>query len=172
MISSQTAKDIESAIVFLVNTITTSGKNPKPVILHSILVGVSLAKLNYSRDIIVAGILHDTVEDSDATLTQIRDQFGESVARIVDACTYDFSIEDKVEQYTKAIIRATAMSWESLIVMAADFIENEPYYNQEDFTQYPRDKIAYFISYAEPFIKDEPIWSELNFIRQKYKGQL
>lgn len=170
MIPYQTSKEIERAIVFLVQAITTSGNNPKPVILHSILVGLSLAKLNYPLHIIQAGLLHDTVEDSNTNIESIKEQFGDKVAVLVAACTYDHSIQDKIEQYKDAVRRAAETGKDAFIVMAADLIQNEPYYNQEDFTQYPWDKIAYFIEFARTILKDEPIWEELEAIKQKIHG--
>ena len=89
MIPYQTSKEIEKAIVFLVYAINTSGNNPKPVILHSILVGLSLARLNYPTHVIQAGFLHDTIEDSKTNIDNIKEQFGDRVASIVAACTYD-----------------------------------------------------------------------------------
>lgn len=170
MIPYQTSKEIERAIAFLVQAIITSGNNPKPVILHSIFVGLSLAKLNYPLHIIQAGLLHDTIEDSRVSIESIKEQFGDKVAAIVATCTYDRSIQNKAEQYKDAVRRTAETGKDALIVMAADLIQNEPYYNQEDFTQYPWDKIAYFIEFAESILKDEPIWKELEVIKQKIHG--
>lgn len=170
MIPYQTSKEIEKAIVFMVDAINMSGNNPKPVILHSILVGLSLTKLNYPTHVIQAGFLHDTIEDSSTNIENIKDKFGNKVASIVAACTYDNSIQNKKEQYKDAMRRATEVSKEAIIVMAADLIQNEPYYNQDDFTQYPWDKIIYFIEFTESYLKDEPIWNNLELIRQKIHG--
>lgn len=82
MIPYQTSKEIEKAIVFLAHAINTSGNNPKPVILHSILVGLSLAKLNYPTCIIQAGFLHDMIEDSSVSIKSIKEQFGNKVASL------------------------------------------------------------------------------------------
>lgn len=167
MIPYQTSKEIEKAIVFLVQAINASGNNPKPVILHSILVGLSLVKLNYPTHVVQAGFLHDVVEDSETDIQSIKEKFGDKVAAIVAACTYNYSIQDRVEQYKDAIRRAAATGKEALIVMAADLIQNEPYYNQEDFKQYPWDKIRCFIELVEPTLKDEPIWETLGKIKEK-----
>ncbi|PIR87582.1 MAG: hypothetical protein COU10_03865 [Candidatus Harrisonbacteria bacterium CG10_big_fil_rev_8_21_14_0_10_45_28] len=167
MIPYQKSKEIEKAIAFLVQVITTSGNNPKPVILHSILVGLSLTKLNYPIHVVQAGFLHDTIEDSNTSIESVKEQFGDKVAAIVAACTYGRSIQNKTEQYKDAMRRAAEASKDALIVMAADLIQNEPYYNQEDFTQYPWDKITYFISFAESVLKGEPIWKDLEIIKQK-----
>ncbi len=167
MIPYQTSKEMEKAVVFLVRAIATSRNNPKPVILHSILVGLSLAKLDYPTHIIQAGFLHDVIEDSEAGIENIREKFGDKVAAIVSACTYNHSIQNKVEQYKDAMSRAATTGKDALVVMAADLIQNEPYYNQEDFTQYPWDKIKYFIEFAEPTLIAEPIWEGLEKIKQK-----
>jgi (p)ppGpp synthase/HD superfamily hydrolase len=167
MIPYQTSKDIEKAITFLVHAINTSGNNPKPVILHSILVGLSLAKLDHPIHVIQAGFLHDIIEDSSVNIESIKKQFGDKVADIIAACTYDRSIQDKTEQYKDATRRTAEAGKEALIVVAADLIQNEAYYNQEDFTDYPWDKITYFIGFAEPYLKDEPIWENLELIKQK-----
>ncbi len=167
MISYQTSKEIEKAIIFLVQAISTSGNNPKPVILHSILVGLSLTKFNYPIYVIQAGFLHDVVEDSKTDIKSIKEKFGDKVAVIVSACTYNYAIEDKIEQYKDAMQRAKKVGKDALIVMAADLIQNEPYYNQGDLGQYPWNKIQYFIEFAEPILKDEPLWKDLEKIKQK-----
>jgi len=167
MIPYQTSKEIEKAIGFLVQVIATSGNNPKPVILHSILVGLSLAKLDYPIYVIQAGFLHDVIEDSEVSIESMKEKFGDKVATIVSACTYNHSIQNKVEQYKDAVSRAARTGKDALVVMAADLIQNEPYYNQEDFTQYPWDKIKYFIEFAEPTLIAEPIWEGLEEVKQK-----
>jgi (p)ppGpp synthase/HD superfamily hydrolase len=170
MILYQTSKEIEKAIVFLVQAITTSGNNPKPVILHSILVGLSLAKLDYPIHIIQAGFLHDVIEDSKTNIENVKEKFGDKVAAIVSACTYDHSIKNKTTKYKDAMRRAAKVGKDALIVMAADLIQNEPYYNQGDFTQYPWDKIKYFIEFTESTLKNEPIWKGLERVKQKIHG--
>lgn len=71
MILYQNSKEIEKAIVFLVKAISASGNNPKLVILHSILVGLSLIKFNYPIHIIQAGFLDDVIEDSDTSIKAV-----------------------------------------------------------------------------------------------------
>ncbi|MCC7118252.1 MAG: bifunctional (p)ppGpp synthetase/guanosine-3',5'-bis(diphosphate) 3'-pyrophosphohydrolase [Anaerolineales bacterium] len=59
----------------------------EPYITHCIAVASILAELNVPRDVIVAGLLHDTVEDTDVTLADIRRDFGEPVKNLVDGVT-------------------------------------------------------------------------------------
>ena len=54
-----------------------------PYVTHPLAVGIILAKAGCADEVIVAGILHDTVEDTPMTLDNLRDLFGEKVADIV-----------------------------------------------------------------------------------------
>ena len=75
--NSQDAQEIEKAVVFLITRMLESGHNPKPVVFHSICVGVCLYNFNYEPDIVKAGILHDIIEDSDTSIAQVAERFGE-----------------------------------------------------------------------------------------------
>lgn len=54
---------------------------------HPIEVGILLAKYGFSDEVICAGILHDTVEDTSVTLQMLRDQFGDTIANYVSYCS-------------------------------------------------------------------------------------
>ena len=56
-------------------------------IIHPLSVALYLAKMKVDREMIVTGLLHDVVEDTDYTLEQISEQFGESVANLVNGVT-------------------------------------------------------------------------------------
>ena len=56
-------------------------------ITHPLAVGIMLAKAGCSDEVIIAGILHDTVEDTPATLDYIKDTFGEEVSLIVNGAS-------------------------------------------------------------------------------------
>ena len=58
-----------------------------PYITHPLAVGILLAKAGCSDDVIIAGILHDTVEDTSITLDFIRDTFGKQVSTIVEGAS-------------------------------------------------------------------------------------
>jgi len=58
-----------------------------PYITHPMAVGIILAKAGCSDEIIVAGILHDTVEDTPITLDYIRDIFGKKVSMLVEGAS-------------------------------------------------------------------------------------
>jgi len=62
-------------------------KNGEPFIVHPVETSTILAGLKMDLDTIVAGLLHDTVEDTDLTLHDIARCFGPSVASIVEGDT-------------------------------------------------------------------------------------
>jgi len=59
----------------------------EPYITHCIAVASILAELRVPTEVIVAGLLHDTVEDTAITLTDIRREFGDTVKILVDGVT-------------------------------------------------------------------------------------
>jgi (p)ppGpp synthase/HD superfamily hydrolase len=58
-----------------------------PYIQHPVAVAIILDRLGWPEDVVIAGLLHDAVEDTDATIDEVRAEFSESVAEIVGACT-------------------------------------------------------------------------------------
>jgi GTP pyrophosphokinase len=54
---------------------------------HCVAVAAILAELRVPVDVVVAGLLHDTVEDTPVTLKDIENDFGEDVAKLVDGVT-------------------------------------------------------------------------------------
>jgi GTP diphosphokinase / guanosine-3',5'-bis(diphosphate) 3'-diphosphatase len=59
----------------------------KPYVTHCVEVATILAELDAPVPVIVAGLLHDTVEDTPVTLARIREEFGAEVASLVDGVT-------------------------------------------------------------------------------------
>ncbi|WP_423800984.1 HD domain-containing protein [Neobacillus sp. SAB-20_R2A] len=58
-----------------------------PYIAHPVAVGMLLMKAGYREDVVAAGILHDTDEDTDYKLKDIKRDFGEEIAVIVAGCS-------------------------------------------------------------------------------------
>lgn len=59
----------------------------EPYITHCIAVAIILAELHVQPVVVVAGLLHDTVEDTPVTLDDISREFGEEIRRMVDGVT-------------------------------------------------------------------------------------
>lgn len=62
-------------------------KTGEPYIIHPIAVMEILQEWGMDEDTVIAGVLHDTVEDTDVTLEEIEKEFGETVAFLVDGVT-------------------------------------------------------------------------------------
>src|SRR5690625_1224714 len=62
-------------------------RSGEPYITHPVAVTTILAEMRMDVDALAAGLLHDTVEDTDVTFEQIEEEFGEAVRRIVEGET-------------------------------------------------------------------------------------
>ncbi len=85
-------------------------RSGEPYISHPLSVAGILADLHLDLDTIVTGILHDTVEDTPVTLEDIRREFGDTVAMLVDGVTkisqmkFRNSMEKQGENIRKMIV--------------------------------------------------------------------
>ncbi|MCX7976095.1 MAG: bifunctional (p)ppGpp synthetase/guanosine-3',5'-bis(diphosphate) 3'-pyrophosphohydrolase [Bellilinea sp.] len=59
----------------------------EPYVSHCLAVAAILAEMQVPPAVVIAGLLHDTVEDTIVTLDDIRREFGDEVARLVDGVT-------------------------------------------------------------------------------------
>jgi len=59
----------------------------EPYITHCIAVAIILAELHVQPAVVIAGLLHDTVEDTPVTLDDISREFGDEIRRMVDGVT-------------------------------------------------------------------------------------
>ncbi|MBW1706508.1 MAG: HD domain-containing protein [Deltaproteobacteria bacterium] len=95
-----------------------------PYVTHPFAVGVILLKAGCVDEVVVAGILHDTVEDTSITLDYIRETFGEKVASIVEGCSEpdkSLSWEDR-KKHTIEYLKTAPL--EVRLVACADKLHN------------------------------------------------
>ena len=95
-----------------------------PYITHPLAVGIMLAKAGCSDNVIIAGILHDTVEDTSITLDYIRDTFGDQVAIIVEGASEPDRALPWKDRKTHTIEFLKTASLEVRLVTCADKLNN------------------------------------------------
>lgn len=80
-------REIEKAIIMMTDCIKKATKNPKPVLMHSMRVGINLYNVGEPKEVVIAGFLHDLIEDTNCKVNDVKKAFGESIADLVLGCT-------------------------------------------------------------------------------------
>ncbi len=94
-----------------------------PYIVHPMEVMQILTSMNCETDVVIAGILHDTLEDTETSPDEIRDSFGDEVLEIVQTESEDKSKTWKErKQHTVDCLRTDTK--ETKIVCLADKLSN------------------------------------------------
>lgn len=95
-----------------------------PYVAHPLEVGILLSKYGLSDETVVAGILHDTVEDTSLTLDDIRKQFGDTVAEYVDYCSETDKCDTWENRKIAYLERMENAPLEVLYIICADKLTN------------------------------------------------
>ena len=102
-------------------------KSGEPYIIHPLAVAQILADLGMGPIVVAAGLLHDTVEDTDYTLEECRADFGDTVAGLVDGVTkisnMEYGESAQAETIRKMVV-AMSRDVRVLVVKLADRLHN------------------------------------------------
>lgn len=98
---------LETAISFAMRA--HSGQTRKgediPYIVHPLAVSLLLAEHGFDEDIVIGGILHDVIEDTDARIDDIAELFGDSVTQLVRSVSHDDTLSwmEKKQRYIELV---------------------------------------------------------------------
>ena len=100
-----------------------------PYIIHPVAVAKILTELKLDSATITTGLLHDTIEDTKVTYENVKKEFGEEVANLVEGVTKISELETKASSASKAenfrkLILATSKDIRVLLVKLADRLHN------------------------------------------------
>lgn len=105
-------------------------KSGEPYIIHPLWVSIILADLEMDKETIASGILHDVVEDTEVTEEDIRKEFGDEVALLVDGVTklgrlsYSSDKLDVQAENLRKMFLAMAKDIRVIIIKLADRLHN------------------------------------------------
>ncbi|WP_369297008.1 bifunctional (p)ppGpp synthetase/guanosine-3',5'-bis(diphosphate) 3'-pyrophosphohydrolase [uncultured Neglectibacter sp.] len=108
---------------------TQKRSSGEPYIIHPLSVAAILVGLGMDTDSVMAGLLHDVVEDTDCTLEDLTKEFGTEVAQLVDGVTklgqipYSSREEQQAENLRKMLM-AMAEDIRVIIIKFADRMHN------------------------------------------------
>jgi (p)ppGpp synthase/HD superfamily hydrolase len=104
------------------------GSMPFPYITHLVATAFTLMDYTDDEDVVIAGLLHDTLEDTDYTIDELQEDFGGRVRELVEAVTEPKSTpenkitwRDRKNTYTQQLKKAPT---DAVLIAAADKIHN------------------------------------------------
>lgn len=122
---------LDRAIVFAVKAHHNTERRGKgfPYIVHPMEAVEIVATITSDQELLAAAVLHDTIEDTDVTVDQLRQEFGDRIATLVQAESDQFKEEENETdswhgRKQAAIDRLAAASLDAKIVAMGDKLSN------------------------------------------------
>ncbi len=127
-----------------------------PYINHPIRVARLLAEAGVEdEDVLIAAVLHDTLEDTATTRAELETAFGRAVCRLVEEVTDDKSLP-KTERKRLQIVHAPQLSPGAALVKLADKIANVGDLSHAPPVDWPMERIRGYLDWAEAVVRAMP----------------
>jgi guanosine-3',5'-bis(diphosphate) 3'-pyrophosphohydrolase len=98
--------------------------NGAPYVEHPAAVARDVSEAGFEPETVAAALLHDILEDSDVTVEELRERFGDRVAALVEAMTDEGEVEPYERRKVLHRERVVAAGPEAAAIFAADKLNN------------------------------------------------
>lgn len=138
----------------------------EPAYIHSTRVSDALARFGFSEDVVIAGMLHDIVEDGETSLDDLRELgFSKRTVELVRLCTHDDMVEGGDRRWVKMMAGLIdADDQEAWAIKFADLTDNlkSSHTLDQDRRRFMREvKGPLLLRLATPEMRTSPVWEEL-----------
>lgn len=132
-------------------------KSGAPYVIHPFRVADYALLVGGVRDpdVIIAALLHDTVEDTDATLKEIEELFGPRVAGFVEEVTDDRTL-CRSERKQMQILNAPYKTAGAATVKLADKLDNLTDMYNDPITDWPKERTDEYFCWCDKVVKELP----------------
>jgi len=136
---------------------TRKNAEQTPYIIHPIGVADSILTIGkvYDPEIIIAALLHDTVEDTDTSFEEIKETFGPVVEGYIREVTDDKSLPKEVRKQLQ-IDHASHKSEGATIVKLADKLYNLDSLHEDPPADWPKERIDEYFAWAKQVVDNLP----------------
>jgi hypothetical protein len=159
-----------------------------PYLAHPVHVSAILQRYGFPREVVIAALLHDVVEDQDVTVAEIEVQFGASVAEIVDALSerrsdgrggvrpWHVRKAEAVEKIRQASLAAAAVKAADVLHNAQSILHDLRHDGPsvwQRFTRGPGQMVGYYERIAELVqakLGSHPLVGELLAVLKEFKA--
>jgi (p)ppGpp synthase/HD superfamily hydrolase len=154
---------LEQAVLFIANAAQKNERYRGLFLLHSIRVGLYLQAQGYDEEVVLAGFLHDVIEDTSITLDEVQATFGETVAKLVAANTNNMDLP-RLERDDESLARCLQIGKPAVLVTFADTRDNlEAYLKTADPTMmdWLRSHLKHMLDETRSLLSDQPVWHDI-----------
>ena len=161
-------KKLDRAVVFMTSAAAKRDELPVASVLHSVRVGLYLQRNGAPLEVVLAGILHDVVEDTDTSVEELQAAFGPRVAEPIGAMTFDDELEE-AERSRDSVDRCKSLGKDALALKAADLVDNlRTYLPEANPSRLPQlsESLKYFLDASGEELGQEESWKEVRGLHE------